>query len=75
MPTTPTAVSAVPDNASATVSFGASSTGPDLPIMRYKVTSSPGGRLVHHNDDQLHRQRAHERRGLHVRRQREKRRR
>ncbi len=43
VPTTPTAVSAVPDNASATVSFGASSTGPDLPIMRYKVTSSPGG--------------------------------
>ena len=43
VPTTPTAVAAAPSNASATVSFGASSTGPDLPIMRYKVTATPGG--------------------------------
>jgi hypothetical protein len=43
VPGAPTSVSAVPDNASATVSFTAPVNDGGLPITSYTVTSSPGG--------------------------------
>ncbi len=54
VPTAPSSVGAVPGNASATVSFGPSSTGPDLPILAVQSDGLAGRRLVHHNLDQLH---------------------